>query len=169
MKVRLKILTSMLATIRDDLARPHRFAHERVGFLTAGVSPIGENGLLLLARNYTPVAEADYVPDPTVGVKIGPDAMRKAVQSAYRPPSALIHIHTHGGHSRPMFSGVDRRSAAEFVPSFFNPTPRMPHGILVLSDDSATGLLWVTPDTSPILFEDIVSVGSPYFRYGAHA
>jgi hypothetical protein len=169
MKARIKMPTTLLAMIRRDLTRPHRFAHERVGFLTAGAASFDGNGLLLLARNYRPVDEEDYVHDPSVGVKIGADAMRKALQAAYRPPAAVLHIHTHGGSARPHFSGVDRRSAAEFVPSFFNPVPRMPHGIIVLSDDGANGLLWIDPHHEPVLATDIISVGGPYRKYGAMA
>lgn len=169
MKARIKIPTTMLATIRRDLARPHSFAHERVGFLTAGAALFDGNGLLLLARDYQPVDEEDYVRDPSVGVKIGADAMRKALQAAYRPAAALLHIHTHGGLGRPHFSGVDRRSAAEFIPSFFNPVPRMPHGIVVLSDNGANGLVWVDPRQSPVTITDIISVGGPYRKYGAMA
>jgi len=167
MKGRIKILATTLCAIRADLARPHEFAHERVGFLTAGVATSADSRLMLLGREYSPVDEDDYIPDPTVGVKIGSGAMRKALQSAYRPPAALLHIHTHGGSGRPDFSGVDRRSATEFIPSFFNPIPRMPHGILVLSDDSAKGLIWLTADRAPIPITDIISVGAPYAKYGA--
>jgi hypothetical protein len=167
MTARIKILASTLASIRADLSRPHAFAHERVGFLTAGAVALPDGRLMLVGREYRPVDEEDYVPDPTVGVKIGSGAMRKALQSAYRPPAALLHIHTHGGLGRPDFSGVDRRSAAEFIPSFFNPIPRMPHGILVLSDDSAKGLIWVTERRPPIPIVDIISVGAPYTKYGA--
>lgn len=167
MNARIKILAPLLATIREDLARTHAFAYERVGFLTAGAAAINEDRLLLLGRTYRPVDDEDYIPDPAVGVKIGSDAIRKALQAAYRPPAALLHIHTHGGTSRPEFSGVDRRSAADFIPSFFNPVPKMPHGILVLSDDSAKGLLWIAPDRPPLDIVDIISVGSPYTKYGA--
>jgi hypothetical protein len=168
-KARIKVPSAMLATIRADLARPHRFAHERVGFLTAGAASFDSDALLLLARDYRPVDEEDYVPDPSVGVKIGADAMRKALQAAYRPAAAVLHIHTHGGLGRPHFSGVDSRSAAEFIPSFFNPVPRMPHGILVLSDDGANGLLWIDPQQAPVPVTDIISVGAPYRKYGAIA
>lgn len=167
MKARIKIPAALLATIRADLARPHRFAHERVGFLTAGAALFDGNGLMLLARDYRPVDEEDYERDPSVGVKIGAGAMRKALQAAYRPAAAVLHIHTHGGLGRPQFSGVDRCSAAEFVPSFFNPVPRMPHGILVLSDDSANGLVWIDPGQQPVPVTDIISVGGPYRKYGA--
>lgn len=165
MKARIKITTQLLGEIRRDLARPHAFAHERVGFMTAGVTAI-EGGLLLLARDYRPVEDADYVPDPTVGVKIGSTAMRKALQFAYRPPSALLHIHTHGGRGRPEFSGVDLRSAQEFVPGFFHTVTRMPHGVLVLSDDSATGLLWLGERGEIEYVAEFVGVGAPYIKFG---
>ena len=69
-------------------------------------------------RGYTPVADEDYEIDPRVGAKIGSAAMRKAVQSAYRPAATLLHVHTHGGHGEPGFSGVDLNSAKDFVPGF---------------------------------------------------
>ena len=97
MNARIKILASTLAAIRADLGRPHAFAHEHVGFLNAGVTAAFDGRLMLLGREYRPVDDEDYAPDPTVGVKIGADAMRKALQFAYRPPSAVLHIHTHGG------------------------------------------------------------------------
>jgi hypothetical protein len=90
-------------------------------------------------RDYTPVADEDYEINDKVGAKIGSAAMRKAVQSAYRPAAAPIHIHTHGGHGKPGFSGVDLNSAKDFVPGFFETTPRMPHGgLLVLATTPRT-------------------------------
>ena len=105
MTVHLKIDGRLLDTVRQDLHRPHPFAYERVGFFTAGVADLGDR-LLLLVRDYTPVADADYEIDRKVGAKIGSAAMRKAVQSAYRPAATLLHVHTHGGQGKPGFSGV---------------------------------------------------------------
>jgi hypothetical protein len=167
MRARIKLPTAMLAEMRKDLHRPHPFAHERVGFVTAGVCAVEGGDLLLLARNYRPVDDDDYLPDPSVGVKIGSGAIRKALQSAYRPPAAVLHVHSHGGRGLPEFSGVDRRSAREFVPSFFNAVPRMPHGIIVLSHDSATGLLWFGPDKAEEYVLEFVAVGVPYRKFGA--
>ena len=169
MKARIKIPNPMLDEIRRDLHRPHSFAYERVGFLSAGVAEAGQGQLLLLARAYHPVADEDYVPDRTVGVKIGSDAMRKAAQFAYQPRSALLHIHTHGGLGRPEFSGVDLQSGAEFVPGFFHSVPRMPHGMLVLSNDSATGLLWFGPEDTGSYVTEFVGVGAPYRKFGARS
>ena len=167
MKARIKIPNVMLDEALRDLHRPHAFAHERVGFMTAGVAQAGPGQLLFLARAYRPVADEDYVPDPSVGVKIGSDAMRKAAQFAYQPRSALLHIHSHGGFGRPDFSGVDLKSGREFVPGFFHSVPRMPHGMLVLSNDSATGLLWFGPEGSEAYATEFVGVGAPYRKFGA--
>jgi hypothetical protein len=157
----------MLDDIRRDLQRPHAFAFERVGFLTAGIAQAGPSQLLALARAYRPVADEDYVPDGSVGVKIGSDAMRKAAQFTYQGRSTLLHIHSHGGVGRPEFSGVDLKSGSEFVPGFFHSVPRMPHGMLVLSNDSATGLVWFGPEQSGCYAAEFVSVGAPYRKFGA--
>jgi hypothetical protein len=58
MKVALKITGSLLDLVRRDLARPHFFAHERVGFLTAGAAAV-PRGLMLVVRGYMPVADED--------------------------------------------------------------------------------------------------------------
>lgn len=163
MKVTLKIDGRLLDEIRQDLARPHPFAHERVGFLTAGVAAIA-GGLTMIVRDYRPVEDEDYELDRRVGAKIGSAAMRKAVQSAYRPPAALLHIHTHGGRGQPDFSQVDLNSAQSFVPGFFETTPRMPHGLLVLSDNSARGLLWVADGRAPLNIDFFTRIDAPLQR-----
>jgi hypothetical protein len=160
MTIRLKISGSLLDHLRRDLARPHRFAHERVGFLTTGAASTPD-GLMLLVRGYLSVADEDYEPALGVGARIGSAAMRKAAQSAYRPPSCLLHVHSHGGRGLPRFSGVDLDSANAFVPGFFQSCPRMPHGLLVLSDDSATGILWVDGKAAPVAIGRFVRIDRP--------
>ena len=168
MNVHLKIDGRLLDQVRQDLCRPHPFAHERVGFFTAGVADLGDQ-LLLLVRDYTQVADEDYEIDHKVGAKIGSAAMRKAVQSAYRPAAALLHVHTHGGRGKPGFSGVDLNSARTFVPGFFETTPRMPHGLLVLSNDAAHGLLWLAGDRPPVIIDQFQRIDAPLKReWGSH-
>jgi hypothetical protein len=147
--------------MRADLARPHPFAWERVGFMVASAAAAADR-LLLLVRGYRPVEDADYVRSREVGAEIGSEAFRKALQWAYRPRSALIHVHTHHGRGTPQFSGVDLRSGYEFVPSFLTTVPRMPHGMIVLSDDAANGLLWLADDREPIVIDGFTQVGNHY-------
>lgn len=165
MKIKLKVQSTLLDQIRQDLERPHSFAAERVGFLTAGVA-MAVDWLLLLVRGYQPVADGDYVRDYTAGATIGGDAMRKALEAAYAPRSALLHLHSHGGRGTPGFSGTDLRSGAEFVPGFFHAVSRMPHGMLVLSDDSAAGMLWLNGEDGGSDITEFVAVGAPLKKFG---
>lgn len=165
MSIEIKATGRMLAEIHADLARPHPFAHERVGFLTCGI--VDDRGsLLLLARDYRPVEDDDYLRDPNVGAMIGPNAMRKALQFAYAARSALIHVHSHGGHGVPGFSSVDLRENQKFIPSFFNLLPQMPHGAVVLSGDSACGQLWLNANRAPIPISKFRSLGAPMRKFG---
>ncbi len=160
MKVTLKITGSLLDQVRRDLVRPHFFSHERVGFLTAGASVVA-GGLLLLVRGYMPIADEDYEIAPDVGARIGSNAMRKAAQAAYRPASAILHVHTHGGRGLPKFSGIDLESGKKFVPGFFQSCAKMPHGLLVLSDNGATGLLWLGSGEPSVPIDRFIRVGHP--------
>ena len=142
MRVRFKITSRLLTEIRTDLMRPHPFAHERVGFIAAGLS-MSTDGLLVLARAYRPVADGEYLRDRTVGAMMGPDAIRRALQWALQDRIALFHIHTHGGLGIPQFSTVDLRENSKFVPDFFKVAPQCAHGAIVLSNDSARGKIWL--------------------------
>jgi hypothetical protein len=153
----------MLGAMRADLARPHEFAAERVGFMAAAaMSSPGE--LVLLVRGYRPVADEDYNDTAHVGAEIDAEAFRKALQWAYRPRSALLHVHTHHGFGKPGFSGVDLRSGGRFVPSFFTTVPRMPQGMVVLSNDSAAGLVWIDEHEDPIPVGAFTQMGRRYRR-----
>lgn len=163
MKITFKISGKTLDEVRTDLARPHHFAWERVGFLTASAAKV-PRGLLLLVDKYFPVEDGDYERNDIVGAQIGSDAMRKAVQAAYRPKRALLHIHTHGGYGKPHFSGVDLRSADEFVPGLFSPIPTMPHGLLVLSEDDANGKLWLGPQGGAVKINEFIRVDSNHSK-----
>jgi len=163
MRVTLKIPSKILHEARTDLERRHVFAHERVGFFRAAAAGV-PGGIILCITDYHPVADEDYERSADCGAQIGSEAMRKAVQAAYKPARALLHVHSHGGHGKPVFSHTDTRSADEFVPGFFSPVPRMPHGLLVLSDDSATGLLWTDPKQRPLRIESFVKAGQRYSR-----
>lgn len=163
MKLRARIITNELARVRADLARPHAFAAERVGFLFAAAYK-GIDEMMMLIHGYQPVDDEDYVFSPKVGAEINSEAFRKALQRAYRPRSSLIHVHAHHHAGRPRFSGVDLKSGTNFVPSFFTTVPRMPHGMIVLSNDSALGHLWVAEDEKPLVLEEFNQVGAHYRR-----
>lgn len=160
MKSILKITGALLAHVRSDLDRGHEHAYERVGFLTAGACIASDGSLLLLVNGYVSVGDADYEHNPLVGAAIGRAAFRKALEVAHRSRSSVLHVHSHGRKGLPQFSKVDLASGLQFVPSFFSTIPAMPHGLVVLSDTHATGLVWPEAGAKPSYISRIVQVGS---------
>lgn len=142
MRIIFKTTAALLNLIRADLGRPHAFAHERVGFIAAGLTGAAGD-LLVLAQEYRPVEDGDYLQDSSVGAMMGPEAIRKALQWAMSSRVAMFHVHSHGGHGIPTFSGVDLRENAKFIPDFFKVAPQCAHGAIVLTADAANGQVWL--------------------------
>lgn len=159
MIITFKISGGLLAQIRADLVRPHTFAHERVGFISAGVSSVGKN-IAVFARNYRPVADENYLDDKSVGAMMSREAIREALEWSMRAGHAMFHVHTHGGDGLPSFSGVDLRENRKFIPDFFKVMSRYPHGALVLSDTVASGQIWLGRTKEPVAIDEFVVVGS---------
>jgi hypothetical protein len=165
MNVRFKIGARLLSDVRRDLHRQHPFAHERVGFLSAGLATY-DGGVMVLAREYRPVADEDYVRDRTVGAMMAPEAIRKAQEWALLQRVAIFHVHTHGGLGIPSFSGVDLRENPKFVPDFLKVAPQNLHGAIVLSGDAAFGQFWAKRHTDAEDLSDFVEVGSALRYWG---
>jgi len=161
-----KITGTLLAAIRADLARPHAFAAERVGFIAAGLSSSGDD-LLVLARGYRPLLDGDYQINPAVGAMMSAEALRKALQWAMKDNIALFHVHTHGGRGRPGFSGIDISEQKRFVPNFLQVAPQCAHGALVLSDKIAHGHVWLAEEEAPKVITRFTEVGVPLVKWSA--
>ena len=160
MKTAFRITAGLLGKIREDLRRPHSFAAERVGFISARPAVAGPT-LSIIAADYHPVADEDYEKDPRVGAMIGPAAIRKALQVAYRGDVSMFHVHMHLHAGAPWFSQVDLTEYPKFVPDFFNVKARLPHGAILLSQDAITGLLWAAKGRQPQLLDEVIEVGAP--------
>ena len=159
MNIRLKIPQSLLQTVRADLVRRHPFAAERVGFVSFAVGPM-EGGIVLMAHQYLPVEDEDYVDDPRYGAYIGRGALRKALQLAYNNKASMFHVHMHEHVGMPRFSRVDLREYPKFVPDFWKVQPALPHGALLLSDDGAASLVWYPGAKLPLVPQEIWEVGA---------
>lgn len=157
MIIALRLTSALTDVIRRDLQRPHEFAVERIGFVVAGAAPTAR-GIVVLGRSYAPVADADYIDDPTVGARIGSNAFRAAFQWAMQNGAGLYHVHLHHGRGVPLFSRTDLEETFRFAPSFFNAVPSMPHGAVVLSEDSGKALVWSGPDAHPQEVSPIVEI-----------
>jgi hypothetical protein len=158
------IRRDLLDKVRRNLERPHKFAAERVGFLSCGAGRLPGDGLILLAANYHPVEDDDYIDDPRVGAMMGSGAIRKAMQKAYNAGAAdisMFHVHMHEHNGMPSFSTIDLVEDAKFIPDFFNVAPLMPHGAIVLSHDRAAGLCWRERGANPTYIDRFNAVGAP--------
>lgn len=136
---------SFLTKVRTDLMRPHAFAHERVGFITARAAR-GAEGLILLAEDYYPVADENYIHDTRVGAMMDQEAIRMALELALLNGVGIFHVHMHGLKYRLWFSKIDLDEQAKFIPDFFTVCPQMPHGAIVLNAKAAAGRVWFAPN-----------------------
>jgi hypothetical protein len=142
MKLLFRATEPFMTGVRHDLERKHPFAHERIGFITIRAAA-GADHLLLLAEDYYPVADEDYVDDPRVGARIGQEALRKALNLALLNPVGVFHVHMHLVPERLWFSRIDLTEQLNYVPDFFKVRSTMPHGAIVLSPHSEAGQAWV--------------------------
>lgn len=165
MNVTFKITTCLLEEIRRDLHRRHAFAYERVGFISAGLSFAQGDTVLALARSYQPVADEDYLYDPSVGAVINAEAIRKALQWSMTKGNAIFHVHSHGGIGKPDFSVIDRQEHSKFLLDFLKVAPQTAHGALVLSNDAATGVVVFDRREPCASIKKFVEIGVPIRRW----
>ena len=161
MKINVKMSRKLLLQIREDLARPHPFAFERVGFLACKVAETKPRGVIVFPYRYLEVEDKDYLNDVSVGAMMGPAAIRKALQFAYKNQVAMFHAHIHDHYGPPWFSDIDVRETNNFVPDFWHVRPTFPHGALVLSRDSLSGLCWMPGRKKPFRISGFNIVGFP--------
>ena len=166
MRAVFKATSGLMNGIRADLRRPHSFAAERVGFIACRFGEL-RHGLVILAHEYHPVADGDYLDEPGFGALIGSAAIRKALGHAYRNPVGMFHVHLHDHRGIPVFSPIDDRETRKFVPDFFNARSTVPHGALVLSADAACGSVWHPVSRRPVAITEFSVVGAPMIRVAA--
>ena len=160
MRAIFKIHQTLAQRIRDDLSRGHDFAHERVGFITCRAAQI-QDGIMVLAELYHPVADENYLEDESVGALINGSAIRAAMQISLSCGAGMFHVHMHEHFGVPRPSHVDLEDSKKFVPDFFNVTPHMPHGTVILSKDRAFGMCWIGKEKEPTYFSMIIMSGAP--------
>jgi hypothetical protein len=111
----------------------------------------------VLLTRYHAIPDDRYIDDPSVGARIGPDAMTWAMQAVYhgRPTrEGIFHIHMHGCAGETGMSRTDAREVPPMIPGFRSVGREAAHGIVILSLDH--GSAWVCLPGS----KDLVSCGS---------
>lgn len=161
MRIAFKLLDRTLERVKSDLRRPHAYAFERVGFLVCRAAALPDSGILLLVSGYIPVFDEHYIDDPRYGATISASGFEAAWQLAFKNPVSIFHVHLHEHPGIPMFSSVDYKESANFVPDFLKVRRTMPHGAIVLSADAAWGQCWTSRTRPPRTITDFHFIGAP--------
>jgi len=161
MLIHVKMTKNVYDKMRADLNRSHSFAYERVGFIFARKDAADKKTILLLATEYIPVPDAQYINDPKVGAKINSAAIRSVMERAYSSKECILHVHLHDHSGPPRFSKIDRIGYNKMIPSFHNIGGNAAHGALVFSFDNVAGLIWTSKNESPEPIKKLTIVGYP--------
>src|SRR5713226_3783448 len=162
MKVIVKLTGALHAEILRDLTRRHPFAAERVGFVSARIGTLVDDGRLILLTRYHSIPDDEYVNDPSVGARIGSAAITWAMQAAYhgRPQrEGVFHIHLHGHRGETGMSGVDNREIPPMIPGFQSVGRDAVHGFVILSLDHGSTWVWLPGDQEPSQAVDMAVIG----------
>lgn len=170
MKIFVKLSSRLYSQIKKDLARPHRFALERVGFVHGRLTD-GESCKLLLLTTYDAVPDDHYIDDASVGARIGSDSVAWAMQAAHRGRTTgegLFHVHAHAHQGEPMMSATDARELPALVPGLQAVSRDCAHGIIILSDDHGASWVWLpyAPEATRVDAMSVVGVPLQIFLRG---
>lgn len=136
LNIKFRIPEELHKTMLSDLNRSHPFAYERVGFLFAKTIKLSPNVNLVIAIDYLPVDDNDYINDKMVGAKINSDAIRAAMQGTIGKNCGCFHVHLHDHYGKPSPSFTDAKSLPGIVKSLNNIAPNHTNGFLILSRDA---------------------------------
>ena len=165
MKIELRLTGGLREHILSDLARPHPFAAERVGFVFGRVGSLATSGKMVLLNRYHAIPdESQYIDDPTVGARIGSDALTWGMQAVYRGRSTregIFHIHVHPQKGETGMSRTDSSEIPKLMPGFQSVGREAIHGIIILSLDHGSAWVWVPGRKEPVAVSTVSVIGKP--------
>lgn len=164
MNVIVKIPGTLYGEILDDLRRQHPFAAERVGFATARLGTLRDGGRLVLLTRYQSIPDEHYINDPTVGARIGSEAITNAMQQAYfgrQAREGLFHVHLHGHHGKTGMSFTDKTEIPPMIEGFQSVGRQAPHGIIILSLDHGSVWVWLPGNGKAVESASVAVIGAP--------
>lgn len=160
----IRLTRKLYDIIRDDIARPHQFAAERIGFAFGKLGSQESAEPLVLLHRYVPVPDEQYILDPKVGARINGDAITEAMEQVmkYRIENeGAFHVHVHDHNGQPGLSGTDRREIPLLIPSFKTVGKGAAHGLIIFSRNHGISWVWMPGHQEPVTASRIVIVGAP--------
>jgi hypothetical protein len=166
MTVKVRLTRELLVQIRNDLARTHAFAAERIGFAYGRWVVAGEGERLLLLSGYEPVADEHYLYDPRAGARIDGRAIRGAMQGVLDRGEGAVHVHMHDWPGRPVLSRMDAEEIPQVVTGLRRAGPTYAHGILLLHQVECAAWIWPPGEEEAEKAESVSVVGFPLEIFG---
>lgn len=164
MNTYIRLTGKLYDDIFRDLRRPHPFAAERVGFVLGQITSITDDGKLILLTRYHSIRDEHYVDDPSVGARIGSEAIAWAMEAAYRgrtTRAGVYHIHLHDYDGPTGMSRTDRTEIPKLIPGFQSVSCTASHGIIILSRNHGSGWVWLPGDEEARRADSIQVIGVP--------
>lgn len=156
-----RLVRGLYDRVLEDLMRPHPYAYERVGFLSAKLGTAANGLRLVLLTDYHPVPDHQYVKDSTCGARINSDAIREAMQRVLDAGVGTFHVHLHEHRGAPRFSSTDSDETPRVVAGLRTVGPSAPHGMLLLSENQAEAWVWLPGEAEHTRAARIIVVGRP--------
>jgi hypothetical protein len=149
MTPQVRLTRKLYEEMQTDLRRPHAFAGERIGFTFGRLANAASDFLLIILVRYVPLADDRYVPDPAIGARFDGQAVQFAMQEIVTNDEGCFVVHMHEWRGQPGFSFTDRAELPPVARSFRNVGRQRPHGLFLLSDDSACAEVWIPGRKNP--------------------
>ena len=160
----IRLTRSLYDLIQSDIARPHPFAYERIGFAYGKIgNRHGRDPLVILYR-YSSVLDEHYVEDSKVGARIGGDAITDVMQQILDHRSeqeGAFHVHVHDHPGPTGLSHTDRSEIPLLIPSFKAVGKEAAHGFIIFSKNHGLSWVWLPGQREPVSASRIVVVGAP--------
>ena len=160
----IRLTRTLYNAIRQDIARSHSFASERIGFAFGKLGNRQSDRPLLLLHRYLAVPDDRYIDDPKVGARIDGEMITEVMQQVMNcraQREGVFHVHVHEHLGRPMLSRTDQNEIPLLIPSFQSVGRDAAHGLIVFSKDHGTARIWLPGEREPSNASRIVIAGVP--------
>lgn len=133
--LRLHMPNALAVQAREDLARSHPKAAERVGVTFVRYASV-YSPHVIIAVGYEPAPNDAYVVG-RAAANFDARWLMRASERATSNDCGLFWTHVHEHFGSPRFSKVDEATSRAFCPALFLACRRFPQGALVFSNDRA--------------------------------
>jgi len=169
MNVKVRIPQSLINEIGADLARPHPFAAERIGFILGRLVDAGPERVVVLMTQYLAVDDDHYINDRRSGARIDSNAIRAAMQAVLDSGQGAFHVHMHHWPGYPRLSPMDASEIPPVVTALARAGPSHAHGIFLMHRVECAAWVWLPGAPGSVLADSVSVVGYPLRIFGSDA